>query len=433
MSKPLRLISILGSLRATLVYALLGVATSLPAQAETLGEAVSRVLLKHPDVRSSQALLNAAEERVSQARSSYFPSVGVEAVAGEAKDRDANQGETDRSTRRADAYLRWNLFRGLADRQGVRAAESDSRAAAADLADAHESVALQVTSTYLEVWRLRQRVELMRMYMRDSGRLVNNVSKRVAGGKLAASEMEQARMSVIEVQWQLTQLQGQLAGAEERYRLITGQPAGELSPPGLVEPAAQVKLDVMMEQVLTENRRVTAALARAKARSEDVGIAAGELYPSLTLDVRRRFRSEIDPVPVTDTLKNTQLAINYEIPLGGGNFSRKREAVARMEAAQADADSVLLEVKTALGQAWSTWEEARHIEANLGERAHAGVKVVAAYDMQFDAGRRSVQDLISIRAEYFRALADVVENRHEQELGAAQVLNLLGKLRASLG
>ena len=53
-----------------------------------------------------------------------------------------------------DAYLRWNLFRGQADRQGVKTANS-AGAADADREETHEQVALQVTETYLELLRLR--------------------------------------------------------------------------------------------------------------------------------------------------------------------------------------------------------------------------------------------------------------------------------------
>lgn len=148
--------------------------------------------------------------------------------------------------------------------------------------------------------------------------------------------------------------------------------------------------------------------------------------------IRKRLKSDITPDPVVETRNSTQVMLNYEVPLGGGAFSRKREAAAPMEAAQADADEAVLEARTALAQLWNVWDEARQIGPSLERRAHASDKVVAAYDRQFGAGRRSLQDLINIRSEHFRARADVIENHGSQQLGAAQVLSLLGRLRATL-
>ena len=41
----------------------------------------------HPNVRSSQALLEAAGEQVKQAKSNFYPSLGVEAQVNEERDR----------------------------------------------------------------------------------------------------------------------------------------------------------------------------------------------------------------------------------------------------------------------------------------------------------------------------------------------------------
>ena len=120
------------------------------------------------------------------------------------------------------------------------------------------------------------------------------------------------------------------------------------------------------------------------------------------------------------------------MPLGGGNFSQKREAAARMAAAQADLDDARLEVQTNSSELWNVWSEARNMTASLGSRSVASDKVVTACDQQFNAGRRSLQDLIAIRDEHQRTQADVIDNQHARQLGAMQILALLGRLRESL-
>lgn len=410
---------------------LLATCCSAGAHAAPLSEVVRDVLRQHPDLRTSVALLDAAGERVSQARSAFLPSIGLDAVSSDSKDTQFGQ-PLDRTTRRTDAFVRWNLFHGMADAAGLRMTEQDSLAAEGDLADAHEKVAMQVTTAYVDVLRLRQRMELARDYVVDYQRLDDDVRKRVEAGRVPAAYQDQVRMGLIDAERQVYQLRGQLAGAEQHYVLLVGKAADEVSEPVLDDSAASQTLAAISEQLAVENNRVRAALARADARREEIGVAGAALFPSLNLEFRKRLQTDINPVPTSDTRGSTQVQLSYEMPLGGSSFSRKREAAARQEAAQATADGALLEVRTTLTQVWPQWIELRHIAPRLQERALASDKVVAAYDLQFTAGRRDLLDLVIVRGERFRARGDLIDNRMDQLLNSAQILALRGRLRAAL-
>lgn len=404
---------------------------SFPASAATLPEVVGKVLREHPDVRTSQALLNAAEEQLNQARSNYYPTLGIDAVATDATDTQFG-APLERTSRRTDAYLRWNLFRGQADRQGVRAAEYSRGAADADVAETHEQVALQVTETYLELLRLTRLLALGEVYHADLLRLNATMRKREEAGRVPTADLDQVRVSLIQAEAQQAQLRGQLRGAEQRFRLLVGTEPGELSEPAIADAAASLGREALNEQVLSGNRRVRAAMERAAARAEEVGIANSRLFPTLDLELRKRLQTSVNPVPVTDTKGSTQAQLSYQIPLGGANFSRKREALERQQAAQAAAESELLRARSDLGLKWAAWQEVRGIAPQLADRVEASHRVVSAFDLQFDAARRSLTDLIASRGERYRAQTDLIENRIDQLATSARVLSLLGGLRQSL-
>jgi outer membrane protein TolC len=168
------------------------------------------------------------------------------------------------------------------------------------------------------------------------------------------------------------------------------------------------------------------------ARGEEIGVAAAALYPSFDLELRKRLVSEIDPIPQTETRHSAQIQFNYQLPLGGSSFSRKREAAQRKLAAQAAVDTELLQARIDILQRWSNWREAREIAPQLVERVAASESLVQAYDLQFDAARRSLNDLIAVREDRYRARVDLLENQIAQLANGAQVLSLLGRLRESL-
>lgn len=411
--------------------ALAALLLALPCQAEELPEVLQRVLMQHPDIRSSQALLDAAGERIIQARSNYYPVFGLESLAADASDRQFGQ-PLERTTRRSEAYLRWNLFRGMTDAQTVGMARHDRGAAFADLAEAHEQVALQVSRAYLEVLRYRGLLALGDEYIAEHQRLNEDIQIRAEHGRVAVSDLEYVKGSLIQAELQHSQRRGELRGAEQFYRLLTGAEPKGLGEPVFASRQGELALEQLWDEVLNGNRRVRAAQERATARAKEVAIAAGGLYPSLDLELRRTLQSEIDPVPVTQTQHSTQLQLRYQVPLGGGSYSRKREAVDRKLAAQATVDSELLQLQGEVTRLWASWQESRAIEPRLEERVTTSDVIVSAYDLQFTAGRRTLAELISVRSDRYRAQADLLNNRMDQYLANAQLLTLLGQLRETL-
>lgn len=401
------------------------------AMADSLPEALRQALSQHPEVRGGEAMRNAMNERLNQARSNYYPTVGVDLLAQNARDRDLGVPR-DRDTRRADAFLRWNLFRGLGDRQAERTAEHELLAAESDLGAATDQVALQAIQAYLDVARLRRLLELDDAYRAELARLDQDVAKRVDAGRIPPADREQSRASLIQAGAHQAQLRGQLRGAEIRYRLMMGNEPGPLNEPVLDDSAARLDLDALMTEVLTGNHRLRSAGQRAVARGMEVGVAESALYPRLDLELRRRLHDEVDPLPQTETQHAVQLQLNYQMPLGGGNFSRKREAVERKLAAQAHMEAEALRAKDDIAQSWASWREAREVEPRLAERVEASDRVVKAYDLQFEAGRRSIHDLIGVRGDRYQARVDLLENRMRQLALNAQVLALLGRLRTSV-
>lgn len=402
-----------------------------PAWGASLPEVVELVLRRHPDIQSSQALLRAAEERVGQARSPYLPSLGLDSVSIDSSDRQTGQ-PIERTTRRSDLVLRWNLFRGLADFRSAKEQDYRREAAEASLAETHERVALQVVEVYLELLRLRGLVELGEAHGSELRRLEDTVGKRAESGRTSAVDISRTRLGVIQNQADLGRLRGQLQAMEQRYRLITGMPPGPLVEPQLDESALTQPIDDLMARVIEGNHGVRALASGATASAEAVGVARGRLFPSLDLELRKRLQTKIDPVPLIDTDNSRQVQITYQVPLGGETFSRVREAVERKTAAEAQMDSELLRVRADLASYWAEWQEARAIAPRLSEREDASRRVVLGSDLQFDAGRRAVDDLVTSRSEYFRARGDVIANAIEQTALTARVLSLLGTLRPKL-
>lgn len=401
------------------------------AHAAPLPSVVQQVLARHPDIHSAQALLDASEAQIRQTRSDFYPTLGLNYRQSDARDEE-NGLSRDRTVNRANAVLRWNLFNGRADTQRLRSAGFNRDAAVFDLDDAHERIALEVTETYAELVRLRQRLELSEVLIREIEALRGAVKKRVEAGRVSPADLDQIQSDLLRIRAQQSQLRGQLGGAEYRYQQLTGQAPAHLTSPWLDAPENARALEQLQGLLDNDNPRLRAGQQRVAARAAEVEAARGAWWPSLDLEMNRRLHARIAPAAVSDTERSSQLSLNLEIPLGGKSFARVDENVERRKAAQAAADSLYIQLSSDLGTLYQELAEARSIQPELMERVETTSRVYQAYRLQFDAGKRSLLDVASAQNERFTALGDVIDNRNLQLVDQARLLALVGKLRPTL-
>jgi adhesin transport system outer membrane protein len=161
-------------------------------------------------------------------------------------------------------------------------------------------------------------------------------------------------------------------------------------------------------------------------------VARGSFFPAVDLSVNKRLDNSTIPVPVSDTDRAAQLQVSIDIPLGGKNLGRHSEAVERHQAAQADADDLLLKVSREITDLYRQFAEAREIAPLTERRVVAAQRVAAAYELHFEAGRRSLNDLSIAQEDLFNAQRALIENRAQQTTLQAQLLSLAGELRDTL-
>lgn len=402
-----------------------------PAHAAPLPIVVDKVLLQQPSVRSAQALLRAAEAQITQVRSDFLPSLGLSYRNSDS--RDETQGRpVDRNVRRSDASLRWNVFNGAADTNRLRAAGFTRDAADADLDSVLEQVAFEITEAYTDVVRLRQTMASLQATIARQEKVEASVAQRVDAGRISSAELDLMHVRLIQSRTLLGQLRAQLGTAEYRYRLLTGEAPDELVTPGLRSRSVEADIDALVERIQERNPRLRAALQRGMARKADIGVARGSFFPAVDLSVNKRLDNSTIPVPVSDTDRAAQLQVSIDIPLGGKNLGRHSEAVERHQAAQADADDLLLKVSREITDLYRQFAEAREIAPLTERRVVAAQRVAAAYELHFEAGRRSLNDLSIAQEDLFNAQRALIENRAQQTTLQAQLLSLAGELRDTL-
>ena len=419
--------------RPTLLgVALLNVILACPtAHAESLPDVVTRVLQEQPGVQSAQALLRAADSLITQARSDFLPTAGVSYRRTNANDETVGD-PVDRNIRRSDANVRWNVFNGGADWSRYKSASYSRDAADADLDETQERLAAEITENYADVVRLRLTMASLQATLTRQESLAQRVATRVEAGRIPPTELDLLRSRHIQNQNLLGQLRTQLSTAEYRYRLLNGQAPDNLILPALQASADENDVDQVITRVRQHSGRLRAAEQRVAAREAEIGIARGSFAPTVELQFGKRLSNHTDPVPVTDTDRSKTLQVNLDIPLGGKNLARFNESRERYRAALFDAQQLGNDLARDTRDFHGQLEEMRKIANALEERVRAAQRVAAAYELHFDAGRRSLNDLASTLDELFDAQRSLIDNRARETVVLARLLSMENGLRAAL-
>ncbi len=406
---------------------------SLPplSSSAPLPDVVRQVLESHPDVVSAAALVDAADARIRQSRSAYLPAVGL-SYENSRSTEEISGASIDRDVDRLDATLRWNLFRGFADRHAVASASARKAASAAELDAAREALTLRVVEVYLDVLRNESLVAVSAAQIESLEALVARVTTRAEMGRISRVNVHQANTRLVQARNRHFQLRAALEGARLRFREITGLAPEALALPELDETIADQPVASLYRRAIEGNPRVVAARDAARSREADIGVARGELLPTVDLELRKRLSSDVAPESSIDIDSSVRVTVNYAFELGGGSLGRKAEAVSLKVSADARLASLEREIRADLAAVSRQLVEDRNIAPNLEENVDAAKAVVEAYHRQFDAGKRTLLDLLIAHADLYEAEAAVLENRFRRAAMVARIHFQMGQLRRVL-
>ncbi len=128
----------------------------------TVEQLIDRALQQRPDLMQQVADLRARQAAEKEAKSAYYPTLSVNALAGPQAwygfQEQLPAAQTTLFTGYAGATLNWTIFDGGARRSAVARAEADSRAATAQINVTRNQIADEVWRAYSNVkTALRQR------------------------------------------------------------------------------------------------------------------------------------------------------------------------------------------------------------------------------------------------------------------------------------
>jgi outer membrane protein TolC len=396
-----------------------------PDQAESLADLLARLLPHEPQVRAALALRQAADERRLQARSRLGPALYLQVNAGQGRETELGRA-INRTTDRTEAGLRWNLYNSGNDGAELAGAERDVAAAEQELRRAREDTTERIAETYVELLHVQAQLGPAAERLTAVRRLAEQVRQQAEAGKASAADATQAEASLLDADIAYEQLLADHASARAKLAAQVGTEVRKVMPVVLA-PVSAAALQAGQPGL------VAAARLRAEAARERVRPPVSLLAPRIDLELRHRLSDRTNPVLTTEQKNNWQLTARWDFPVLGETVARRNEGMRRAEAAEAEAERVARGVQADLQALDARIAIAERSVLVLDRQLQQYDQLLRAGELQFDAGRRSLQQLIALRDSRYAIAQRRADQEHRLLAARMRQLALTGQLLGALG
>ena len=375
------------------------------------GQHIARAVMAEPAITRSTADIRAARADKRAADGAFRPDLSIGVNAQTRLDSNTNSD--------SGPFLRVSqlVYDAGAARSDQTAAEARVLQSRAQQIETGARVTLEAVEVYKRLLNSRRLLAIAEENLNVLRGFANQIEERVVRGAGSTADRLIAQSRVADAETQRVDAQAQLERAEAAFRRLFGEIPGNLPKPVKAPPLPAGEADV-----LDQSPRLRAANATLKAAEADLMAASARRQPGVELGATGRRASGGGGDLALD------LTLNYSLDTRGERRAAIDAAQARLDAAEAERDTLLRDVREALAfvRTDQTAGEARVIAARQAVNSNAA-SVDAARE-QFSIGRRSMVDLLDAQRDFVRAEETLIRAEQERFLTDYAALALTGDI-----
>jgi outer membrane protein len=420
----------LGGLTAVVSLAASLWIVSVPAQAESLLDALSATYGYNPRLDAERAFARGTDEEVARAMSGYRPTVTGSADASIERDDQRPSSLFDGVTKPRGYTIQGiqPVFRGFRTYNAVNNAEATVRAERENLRDIERQVLLQAVTAYMDVVRDQELVRLNENNVNVLSRELKAAQDRFSVGEVTRTDVAQAEARRADSVSRLDAARANLRTSRGSFQQVVGHPPEGLSWASPPEQDIPKSLQEAIAVCNNENPLVVAALYREQAGKYLVDQIRGELLPSVQLEAS--YTDRFDPVKTVEETEQGIVTGRLTVPIyeAGDVYARVRQAKQNHIGFLQQIEQVRTEQQQTLVASWSQLEAAR---AQLeSDRVAVESNKVALQGVREEekVGQRTLLDVLNAELEYLNSQVNMETDRRNLVVAAYSVMSAMGRL-----
>lgn len=377
---------------------------------------------------AAQYDLEAARQRIPQARSDFLPQLSFSAEAGIGTLADDGEGPYD------DTGLSLSLSQTLFNRSSGKLldqTELDVMQAEAQYAALGQTLILRVATAYFDVLRAGVNVEFSQSELKAISRQLEQAQRRFDVGLVPVTDVRSAQAQYDLAVAEEIAASNQLSTAQEALVLISGLNPATISPladdlPLL--PPSPANIDDWVDMAADQNLELVIARLANDSSQTQVDIERASRYPTLDL-IAIASSASTERVTSRDAdIAEIKLQLNVPILTGG----RINAQVAQARALALSSDEQLLAQERATTQ--QTRDGYRGVQASISrvkalrQALESTQKAAEATDAGFRAGTRTSVEVLQALRDTYSARSDYAGARYDYIINSLNLKAAAGTL-----
>lgn len=424
-------------LRLTGAVSLLAVGLSVPAQADTLREALVGAYNTNPTLEGERASQRAIDENVPMQRAQGLPSASITANHVEFLRRSANSFTAPERNLGVNAQLLVPVYSGGAIRNSIAAAKERVEAGQADLRNFESTLFSQVVAAYMDVLRTEALAALASNQVSVLRTNLDATSDRFEIGDLTITDVAQSRSRLALAEGDMQLAEANLIAARETYIQLVGHAPGELEgPPPL--PGLPDGVGEAIVAALEDNPNLIAAKLSAQAAGFDTKAAGAARKPTVSLFVNGDYSDFFGTLggptsaqfAQSETTANAGVQVTIPLFQGGSPAASQRQANASESAALENVIAAERQVIAETRSTFSNWQAANGVIRSAQTAVEAAELSLEGVRAENSIGNRTILEVLNAEQELVSARAQLVTARRNAYVSGFNLLVLMGRAEA---
>jgi adhesin transport system outer membrane protein len=295
-----------------------------------------------------------------------------------------------------------------------------------------ESVALQVVESYIDHRRHRFLLTVADDNIASHRRILKLVNARLSGGSGTQSEVDLVEERLYAAQAVRAEVQQAAYEADAKFKAAVG-----IEPSNTHRVAYPKSLPGSREAAVSEAMSSNSAIAARKAEAEAMGFeyerTKGEALPTLSLEGSAQRGHDLNGISGRNDDYSVKLKLAWRLYDGGARNARVGEASALASEAMLKRDLQVRDVTQAIETTWGKLVASGERLSAVSNQVNAAKRVAASYSQEFEAGKRSLLDLLEAENSVFTSRFEEASVSGVRLFSAYYLKALTGTLLSSLG
>jgi len=395
----------------------------------TLAQVARSTIANNPSIGIIRAQAQAAEAGIDVVNVAYAPKVDFSVARGPEQTYNF-ESEIQTSQTRSEASIRASQL--LFD-FGKTAADLDWATAVYESTvwrqqAQTDAILIEMVEAYLSVLELSMQIDNSRINERAHEEMYRIIKLNADAGNATEADVQRIVVGLEGAKTLSIDLRSSRQNAASNFKRLTGLDPSSLQVPARISPAASKLSIADMEGYATKDPNMLSLEWNIVSLEAQQLSLLRDYLPKISLNASARIQQNVMGENPLNTNGRLMISLTGQIYDGGERMAKNNQLIARIDEVKYRYSKALDQLEQDIEDSARILRTANEKRASIAERIAASKSVVSLYQQQFEAGTRTIFELLDAQRELFAAKGEQITSRFEVMRAAYNAAKLNGNL-----